>query len=59
MRLARGERGIKVLDESCRERDIAYAEYKDHECRRIADQLLANEPLERVEASNSCVSKRG
>lgn len=57
-RLARGERGINLLDEACREHDIAYAKYKDNERRRIADQVLANKAWKRVKASNSGVSER-
>ena len=57
-RLARNERGINELDEACRQHDIAYAEYKDNERRRIADQILADKAWERVKASNSSVSER-
>lgn len=57
-RLARGERGINLLDEACREHDIAYANYKDNEHRRIADQVLASKAWERVKASDSGVSER-
>lgn len=57
-RLARGERGINVLDEACREHDIAYAKYKDNERRRIADRVLASRAWERVKASDSGISER-
>lgn len=57
-RLARGERGINLLDEACREHDIAYAKYKDNEHRRIADRVLASKAWRRVKASDSGVSER-
>ena len=57
-RLARGDRGINQLDEACREHDIAYAQYKDNESRRIADRKLAEKAWGRVKALDSGISER-
>lgn len=41
-RLARKEEGINLLDQACRQHDIAYSQSKDLETRHKADRVLAN-----------------
>lgn len=52
-KLVRGERGMNELNETCREHDIAYSEYKDNIRRRISDQILEDKAWKLVIASNS------
>lgn len=57
-RLARGDRGINKLDESCREHDIAYAQHKDLENRRLADLELSRAAGERITAADASLGER-
>lgn len=52
-RLARGDRGINLLDEACREHDIAYSQFQDVERRNQADRELAEAAFKRVKAPDS------
>lgn len=56
--LARGEVGINKLDCACMDHDIAYAESKDCESRRIADKLLLLKAFRRLYAKDSRIGER-
>lgn len=49
-RLARCERGTIELGEVCHEYNLAYAEYKDNQRGRIADEILVDKSWERVKS---------
>lgn len=57
-RLARGDKGINYLDESCKEHDIVYDTYSDPRHRHEADQLLANRAFERVRSSDASIGEK-
>lgn len=57
-RLARGDRGINILDESCREHDIAYANEKDLKERHKADKVLASAAVQRFKSSSTPLGER-
>lgn len=52
-RLARGDKGINLLDSACREHDIAYSQSKDIDKRHQADQILAEKAWQRVKSKDS------
>ena len=57
-RLARGDRGINPLDESCRKHDIAYASFKNITDRHQADKILANEAMTRFREPTAKIGER-
>lgn len=57
-RLARGDTGVNLLDEACREHDIAYNENKDLQSRHEADRILASKALARFKASDSGIREK-
>lgn len=57
-RLARGDRGVNLLDESCRKHDIQYAKYKDLKLRHAADKILAREAMERFRSKDASFGER-
>lgn len=58
-RLARGDRGINLLDAACREHDIAYSQSKDISARHQADRILAEKAWQRVKSKDSGFQERG
>lgn len=52
-RLARGDRGINLLDEACKTHDIAYSKTTNLQERHAADNLLAQAALERYRAKDA------
>lgn len=52
-RLSRGDRGINLLDEACREHDIAYSQHQDLQKRHEADRILANKAWERFRSKDA------
>lgn len=57
-RLRRGDRGINLLDEACREHDIAYAEHKNLASRHEADRILQERAWHRVKSGNASIGER-
>ena len=55
VRLARGDRGINMLDAACKEHDLAYRASKQ---RRVADQILLSKALQRVISGDASVGER-
>ncbi|KYN28707.1 hypothetical protein ALC57_01873 [Trachymyrmex cornetzi] len=56
--LARGDRGINLLDAACREHDIAYSHSNDLVERQVADNILAEKARKRITASDSTLRER-
>lgn len=52
-RLSRGDVGINLLDEACKEHDIAYLNTTDINKRHIADKLLAEKALARFKSKDA------
>lgn len=57
-RLTRGDKGINLLDEYCKEHDIAYNKYSSLEDRHKADMKLMKMAKQRALASNSSVGEK-
>lgn len=58
-RLARGDIPKNLLDESCREHDIAYSQNRDNlAARHQADKVLAEKAWERAKDSSASISER-
>lgn len=57
-RLARGDEPINALDKACKIHDVAYAESKDLESRRLADLDLGRAADERVRSKNASLGER-
>lgn len=57
-RLARGDRGINLLDAACREHDIAYSQSNDLAKRHVADNILAVKARKRITARDSTLGER-
>ena len=58
-RLARGDRGINLLDSACKEHDISYSENRDNvKKRNIADEVLAENTWSRFIAKNSNLKEK-
>lgn len=57
-RLDRGDKGINLLDESCKRHDIAYSKNKDINQRHAADRLLADEALQRFKSKDATIGER-
>lgn len=52
-RLARGDKGINLLDAACRDHDITYSNSSELSKRHEADNILENRAWERVKAADS------
>jgi len=57
-RLARGDKGINLLDSACREHDIAYGRSNSIADRNEADHILENRAWERFKASDSNLKEK-
>lgn len=57
-RLARGDPGINILDEACKEHDIAYSNYSDTARRSVADRVLAEKAWQRAKSSDAGFGER-
>ena len=57
-RLERGDKGVNLLDEACREHDIAYSKTKNLDERHQADIKLADAAHQRYKASDSRFGER-
>ncbi|KYN00152.1 hypothetical protein ALC62_09086 [Cyphomyrmex costatus] len=57
-RLARGDRGINLLDTTCREHDIAYSHNNGLTERHVADNILAEKARKRITARDSSLTER-
>lgn len=52
-RLNRGDKGVNLLDEACKEHDIAYSKNKELPGRHMADNILLKKSLSRMNASDA------
>lgn len=57
-RLAKGDRGINVLDSYCKDHDIAYERSNALKDREKADYILENRAWDRVKAKDSSVREK-
>lgn len=57
-RLARGDRGINLLDSACKVHDIAYSKSQSVSDRNIADLILAEKAWERFKAPDAKLGER-
>lgn len=57
-RLARGDKGINPLDESCKQHDIAYARSTDNATRSAADKVLIEQAWARVGSSDASIAEK-
>jgi hypothetical protein len=57
-RLARGDKGINPLDESCKAHDIAYSKYTDNKRRSEADLALQEQAWLRVNAPDASIAEK-
>ncbi|XP_050426700.1 uncharacterized protein LOC126845423 [Adelges cooleyi] len=57
-RLARGDKPINLLDEACRDHDIAYLKNKDVTNRNLADKKLEFQAWDRVKAKDSSFGEK-
>lgn len=57
-RLTRGDKGIDLLDEACKEHDIAYSKHSDLAERHKADQLLSSKAWNRFKSSDAGLKER-
>ena len=57
-RLARGDKGVNPLDESCKEHDIMYSKFSDIGKRHEADKVLEEAAWERVKSPSSSVGEK-
>lgn len=57
-RLLRGDKGINLLDEACKEHDIAYLKSNDIKSRHIADQLLSEKAIARFKDKNASFGEK-
>jgi Phospholipase A2-like domain len=57
-RLARGDPGINLLDEACKEHDILYSKHRDTYNRNIADKILAEKAWLRVKSADATLGER-
>ena len=57
-RLARGDSGINLLDQACKEHDISYSKFKNTSDRHIADKILAEKAWQRVKSKDANISER-
>ena len=57
-RLARGDNGKNLLDEYCKQHDIAYNKYSDITNRNRADQILAKKAFDRFKSSDDNLGEK-
>lgn len=57
-RLKRGDPGINLLDQACKEHDIVYSKFKEPEDRNIADKILAGKAWQRVKSNDASFGER-
>lgn len=57
-RIARGDRGVNPLDESCRKHDIAYSQFKDINKRHEADKQLLQDAKSRISAPDASLGEK-
>lgn len=57
-RLQRGDRGINLLDEACKDHDIAYAQSRELSKRHEADQILAERAWKRFRSKDATVGEK-
>lgn len=57
-RLARGDPGINLLDQACKEHDIGYSKFKETADRHILDKILAEKAWQRVRSADAGLSER-
>lgn len=52
-RLERGDKGVNLLDEACKEHDIAYSLSRDLNKRHAADRILASKAFQRFQSKDA------
>lgn len=57
-RLVRGDKGVNLLDEACKQHDISYSQFQDIENRHKADKLLLQTALQRLRAKDSSIGEK-
>lgn len=57
-RLARGDSGINILDQACKEHDISYSKNKNTPDRHKADRILTEKAWQRVKSKDASLSER-
>ena len=57
-RLARGDPGINLLDQACKQHDISYSKFENTSERHKADKVLAEEAWKRVTSKDAGISER-
>lgn len=57
-RLEKGDPGINLLDEACKEHDITYSKFDDTKNRNIGDKILAAKAWERVKSKDASLGER-
>jgi hypothetical protein len=57
-RLERGDKGINLLDEACKEHDIAYSQTNDIKGRHAADKILGERALARLQAKDATFGEK-
>lgn len=57
-RLSRGDKGVNLLDEACKEHDITYSQSSDLNKRHIADRILAEKAWQRYQSKESSFGEK-
>ena len=57
-RLARGDQGINLLDQACKEHDISYSKFANTTDRQTADRILTDKAWQRVKSKNAGIAER-
>lgn len=57
-RLERGDKGVNLLDEACKEHDIAYSDSNSLSDRHVADEKLYRKAVERVKSRDTRFGER-
>lgn len=57
-RLARGDKGVNLLDAGCKEHDMAYAGNKNLKMRHDADKALAETAMKRFQSKDASLGER-
>lgn len=57
-RLAKGDPGINLLDQACKQHDISYSKLKNTPERHIADTILAEKAWQRVKSKDAGLRER-
>ena len=57
-RLARGDKGVNLLDEACKEHDIAYARSNDIKSRHFSDKLLVEKAIGRFNSKDAGIGEK-